>query len=256
MNVIRVKLPSGTKRFKPFSVSDYRDFLLVSVDIRNNPEEEQLILDELLEEIYPDEDPVFREFIFLNVLISSIGKSRLPLVFTCPTCGKDKRMLLNLGVKALEPIELETSGLKIKFNYVKPSDDYADTFIRAIESVEDSNGVYKWEDLNDENRESVIDSISFEDFEKVIREMRTIRITQRIGCCEQHELNYDRLLPIFKLMVNPDEMFTFYRVNHLLTKANYSISDLMAMVPVERGIALSLVEKDVKEASNAKSRVS
>lgn len=256
MNIIRVKMPDGVKRFKPFTVSDYRDFLLVSTEIKSDPKDEQNILNELLEEIYPDEEPALREYIFLNVFTSSIGKTKIPLVFRCPTCQKEKKMLLNLEQHALQPIVLETSGLRIKFRYVIPTEDYAQTFIDSIESVSDGENEYKWSELDESIRESVIDSISFEEFEKVVREMGTIKIRQRVTCCETHEINYNRLLPIFKLMLNPDELFTFYRINHLLTKSNYSIGDLMNMIPVERNIALTLVEKELKEVKNAKNGVS
>lgn len=256
MNIIRIKLPEGVQRFKPFTVKDYRDFLLVSTEIKMNPEEEQTILDELLEEIYPEVDPAFREYIFLNVFTSSIGKTKIPLCFTCPTCNKERRMLLNLQVEALKPIVLEAAGLKITFRYVKPSTDYAKTFLDAIERVSDGINDYLWTELPEEVREQVIDSISFAEFEEVVKQMHTIKIEQKISCCESHDLKYIGLLPLFKLLLNPDELFIFYRINHLLAKSNYSISDLMDMLPVERNIALTLVEKDVKEANNAKNGVS
>lgn len=257
MNVIRIKMPDGgAKRFKPFTVKDYRDFLLVSADMKGNPSEEQLILDELLEELYPDVDPIFREYIFMNVFTSSIGKTKLPLSFKCPTCGKEKRILLNLAVPALQPIVLETAGLKIKFKYVKPSTDYAKTFLEAIESVSDGDNEYAWTELPEEVRDQVIDSISFSEFETIVKKMHTILIEQKIKCCDTHELRYTDLLGLYKLILNPDELFTFYRINHLLVKSSYTFGDLMDMLPVERNIALTLVEKDVKEANNAKTRIS
>lgn len=256
MNIIRIKLPDGVQRFKPFTVKDYRDFLLVSTEIKMNPSEEQTILDELLEEIYPDVDPAFREYIFLNVFTSSLGKTRVPLCFTCPTCKKERKMFLNLQVEALRPIVLETAGLKITFKYVKPSSDYAKTFLEAIERVSDGVNDYAWNELPEEVREQVIDSISFAEFEEVVKQMHTIKIEQKIKCCESHDLRYVGLLPLFKLLLNPDELFLFYRINHLLSRSNYSVGDIMNMLPAERGIVLSLVERDVKEANNAKNRIS
>lgn len=165
-------------------------------------------------------------------------------------------MFLNLQIEALKPIVLETAGLKITFKYVKPSSDYAKTFLEAIERVSDGVNDYEWNELPEDVREQVIDSISFAEFEEVVKQMHTIKIEQKIKCCESHDLRYIGLLPLFKLLLNPDEIFLFYRINHLLTKSSYSIGDIMNMLPVERGIALTLVEKDVKEANNAKNRIS
>lgn len=257
MNIIRIKMPYGVRRFEPFNVSQYRDFLLVSSDMKTNPNEEQTILDELLEELYPDVESVFREYVFLNVFTSSIGKTKIPLVFSCPDCGKEKKMLLNLAQKALQPISLEAGGLTINFKYVVPSDDFAQTFIDSIFSVSDGDNEFLWEELEDDVKENVIDSISFREFETVIQKMYTICVDHKVSCCNSHRIFYNRLLPIFKLILNPDELFTYYRINHLLTKSNYSFGDVMNMLPVERNIALTLVEKDLKEANqNAKNRIS
>lgn len=164
--------------------------------------------------------------------------------------------MLNLAIPALQPIVLETAGLKIKFKYVKPSNDYAKTFLEAIESVSDGDNAYAWDELPEDVRDQVIDTISFAEFENVVKKMHTILIEQKIKCCDTHELRYTDLLGLYKLILNPDELFTFYRISHLLVKNNYSFGDLMNMILVERNIALSLVEKDVKEANNAKTRIS
>lgn len=46
-NIIRCKLPDGVHRFKPFTVEDYRDFLLVRNDIehRSSQEQKEIITD-------------------------------------------------------------------------------------------------------------------------------------------------------------------------------------------------------------------
>ncbi|MGZ7259794.1 T4 family baseplate hub assembly chaperone, partial [Streptococcus pyogenes] len=48
-NIIRCVLPDGVHRFKPFTVADYRDFLLVRNDMQHKTYEEQkVIIKELL----------------------------------------------------------------------------------------------------------------------------------------------------------------------------------------------------------------
>lgn len=50
-NIVRCEMPDGVHRFKPFTVADYRDLLLVRNDMNNKPVEEQKqLLDELLED--------------------------------------------------------------------------------------------------------------------------------------------------------------------------------------------------------------
>ena len=55
---------------------------------------------------------------------------------------------------------------------------------------------------------------------------------------------YTDIVDVFKLLVNPDEIFTFYQINHTLVKSNYSLNSIMKMIPAERGFVLKLIEKD------------
>ena len=40
-NIVRCELPDGVQRFKPFTVEDYRDLLLVRNDMNTKSEEDQ-----------------------------------------------------------------------------------------------------------------------------------------------------------------------------------------------------------------------
>jgi hypothetical protein len=68
-----------------------------------------------------------------------------------------------------------------------------------------------------------------------------------LSCCERTTLVYDNLESIFNLLINPDEVFPFYEINHILTKNNYSLDAVMNMLPAERSIVLKLIEKDNKK---------
>lgn len=52
-NIIRCKLPDGVHRFKPFTVADYRDFLLVRNDIEHrSPQEQKEIIADLIDDYF------------------------------------------------------------------------------------------------------------------------------------------------------------------------------------------------------------
>lgn len=246
MNIVRVKLPSGIKRFKPFTVSEYRDMLLIRNEMKTNPDERQDILDQMLEELYPEFDKFEREYIFLCVFIASIGKSKIPLSFECPHCHKEVKFVLDINQDPLKSPEIRVNNITFKFRL--PS-EYAEPdvlFQQTIEEVSDGEATYKWKDIP-EYHSALIDMISFDDFSNLTKQFCPIRVERTITCCKTHEIRYTRLLELFELLVDPNEIFTFYRINRVLTKHNYQLSDVMNMFPVERSIALTLIEKEMKE---------
>ncbi|WCZ66365.1 baseplate protein [Yersinia phage MHG19] len=246
--IIRCYLPDGVHRFEPFTVADYRDFLLIRNEIQTKPSEKSKIIDELLEEYYGDYPVEYRGYIFLLVLTSSTGKSKIPVSFECPVCGKSKRHLFNLEQAPLKLPTIETAGIKLTFRFPQVvSDDYGQLFLDTITTVEDSEGVYAWDSLSEDNKQSVIDAITYDDFETLITRLHPLYFTLKTRCCEEHKMVYDNFIDIFNLLLNPDEVFTFYQINHMLAKSNYSIGDIMNMIPLERNIALSLVERDSKK---------
>ena len=248
-NIVRCKLPDGTHRFKPFTVADYRDFLLVRNDMTNKSKEEQEeLLNELLGDYFDEYPKSWRPYIFISVFTSSIGKTKIPVVYECPECSEKKRFMFNLSQEPLVAPVIEAAGVKIKFKYPDELDaDLVDLISNNIESVEDSTAVYKWEELDEETKVQVIDSIDYTAFEAVIKKLKPIYIEASFSCCTKHKFVYDSLVDIFKILLNPDEVFSFYQVNHLLVKSHYDLNSVMSMIPIERSIALSLVEKDLKK---------
>lgn len=248
-NIVRCKLPNGVHRFKPFTVADYRDFLLVRNDMNNKSREEQTeLVDELLNDYFYEYPKSWRPYIFISVFTASIGKTKIPVSFECPECGQNKKFLLNLSQEPLVAPVIEVSGVKIRFNYPDEIDnDLVSLVTNNISSVEDENGIHKWEDLSDDDKLALVDSIDYSTFETIIKKLKPFYIELKFGCCSKHTQVYDSLLDIFKILLNPDEVFSFYQVNHLLVKSKYDLNSVMAMLPIERSIALSLVEKDLKK---------
>ena len=116
-NIVRCKLPSGTHRFKPFTVADYRDLLIIANEMRDNPDEADSIVNGMLEDYFGDYPESWRHFIFIKVFTTSIGKSIMPVTFTCPKCKKTRKTALNLNLDSLKIPEINTAGVKIKFKF-------------------------------------------------------------------------------------------------------------------------------------------
>lgn len=248
-NIIRCVLPDGVHRFKPFTVADYRDFLLIRNDLRTkSPEEQKQVLDEMLEDYFSEYPVVFRPYMFMKVFTGSIGKTKIPVSFVCPKCEKEKSTLFDLSQADLKKPEFEIAGIKIFFKFPEREyEDKAEMIYDCIHEIEHNGNLYKWSSLDKEDQLQVIDAIDFSTFEQIYTQLTPMRFTLRMKCCELRTNIYDDILSVFKLLLNPDEVFSFYQINHTLVKSHYDLDSIMKMIPVERSIALSLIEKDNKK---------
>lgn len=247
-NIVRCKTPAGILRFQPFSVSDYRDILLVRADMETKTDEEQrAMLDELLNDYFPDYPKAWHPFLFLSRYTSSIGKTKIPVQFECSKCGKKKQFLFNLAIDELKTPSIDVAGVRLDFNF--PDEIKADLtamILDNIVSVTDSEKTYLWSELDEKSKSAIIDIIDYESLEQLVKQFRAFTIKVKYGCCTKHSVEYTDILDVFKILVNQDEIFIFYQVNHMLVKNNYNLESVMKMIPIERNIALSLVEKDLK----------
>jgi hypothetical protein len=248
-NIIRCVLPDGVHRFKPFTVADYRDFLLVRNDLLNkSPDEQNQIITELLSDYFGEFPATWQPHLFLKVFTGSIGKTKIPVAFTCPECGKKKQTLFDLSVPDLKEPEIDVAGITIYFKFPERFyESKADQITENIKSIKYNNQIILWKDLTDENKLQVIDAIDIESLESIIKQMTPVRLDLKMRCCNTRSFVYDNILDIFCLLLNPDEIFNFYQINHMLVKNQYDLKSIMSMIPIERSIALSLVEKDNKK---------
>lgn len=249
-NIIRCKLPDGVHRFKPFTVADYRDFLLIRNDMVNRDEQEQeILISELASDYFNEYPKSWQHYIFLQTFTGSVGKTKIPIVFECPICGKKTKRLFNLSQEPLvhPKIQLNDDTAAI-FNFPEELDiDPGQLVLKCIDKVEYQGKTYDWIDLTKETQDAIISIIDFEKFEAIVKLLKPLHFEMKLKCCEEHLIVYDDLCSIFKLLINPDEIFPFYEINHILIKNNYDISSIMDMLPAERSIALSLIERDNKK---------
>lgn len=248
-NIIRCVLPDGVHRFKPFTVADYRDFLLIRNDMTHKSlEDQKQALDEMLEDYFPQFPSSLRPYIFMKVYTGSIGKTKIPVSYTCPKCDKSRQTLFDISLKDLGEPSVSVAGIEIFFNF--PEKEYEDKAVMICESIKaiKYNGkVYDWASLDVENQEKVIDAIDFETFESIYKQLVPMRFELKLKCCDLKTNIYDDILSVFRLLINPDEIFSFYQINHTLVKSSYDLNSIMNMIPIERSIALSLIEKDNKK---------
>lgn len=248
-NIVRCIMPDGVHRFKPFTVSDYRDFLLVRNDMNNkSPQEQKELVDELLADYFYEYPSSWRPYLFVKLFTASIGKTKIPVAFECSKCNKKKQVLFNLHQEPLVNPFIEVAGVKIEFNFPDELvEDKTQMILDNIKSVSDDQGTYQWDSLDESQQLSVVDAIDFESLESLLKQMNPINFSVKFGCCTKHVVEYTNIIDIFKLLLNPDEVFAFYQINHMLVKNQYDLDSIMNMIPIERNIALSLVEKDLKK---------
>lgn len=248
-NIIRCVLPSGVHRFKPFTVADYRDFLLVRNDMTHkSPEEQKQAIDEMLEDYFHEFPVSLRPYIFMKVFTGSIGKTKIPVAYTCPKCDKVMQTLFDISLKDLPEPSVSVAGIDIYFKF--PEKEYEDKALMicdSIEAIKYNNTRVQWDSLSVENQEKVIDAIDYETFESIYKQLVPMRFELKLKCCDLRTNIYDDILSVFKLLINPDEIFSFYQINHTLIKSSYDLNSIMSMIPIERSIALSLIEKDNKK---------
>jgi hypothetical protein len=248
-NIIRCVLPDGVHRFKPFTVADYRDFLLIRNDLQHKSYEEQKkVLNEMLADYFGDYPETLRPYMFMKVFTGSIGKTKIPVMFTCPTCEKQKQVLFDLSQPDLVEPTITVAGIDVAFKYPeKEYDDKAAMIYDCIKAIKYNDKWYDWKELSEDNQIQVIEAIDFTTFEKVYTQLTPMRFELKMKCCEIRTNIYEDILSVFKLLINPDEIFSFYQINHTLVKSSYDLGSIMNMIPIERSIALSLVEKDNKK---------
>lgn len=247
MNIIRIKLPRGTRRFKPITVSEYRDLLLIRNEMRSKPEEKTEIFSELLEEMFPEYTPFEREHIFLVVYSGSLGKSLVDATFTCPICKSTHNMRLKLTQDPLKTPELTVNNITFKFRMPDSTGSPDELFNNTIDRIYDGQAEYYWDELDEEQHEQLIDLISFDEFTELSKAFKPISVNQKISCCKDYDISFDNMIDLFEVLVNPEEIFNFYKINRALVRHDYSLTDIMGMLPIERSIVLSLVEKELKE---------
>lgn len=257
VNIIRCVLPTGVKRFKAFTVADYRDFLLLRNHMMTLPEEEhQIIIDELLEDLFQEYPKAYREYIFLKVFSGSTGSTKIHLSYTCPICGHVHPKILNIAQEDFVEPSITLGNVTLKFKIPEEFiEDTVEMVLTNINEVVISGETYKWADLGEEYKDQIINAIDLDTVDKIVSKLRPINFKVNFHCKQTEECKektkrtvvYDNVLSVFKLLINPEEIFSFYDINHTLNNSNYEYSSVMSMSPAERSMILSFIERDKRQ---------
>lgn len=259
-NIIRCVLPDRVCRFQPFTLADYEDFLLLRNHMESLPDEEdhKVIVNELLEDCFPEYPPHYRPYIFVKKFSGSIGKTKIELVYKCPICDFEHKKILNIAQEDFVEPELQIGNVMLKFKIPeKVNEDASKAFLENIKECVISDEVYDWNQLDESVQDQIMAAIDFKMIESVVDRLYPVNFKVNFHCkktdkCKEltkQTVAYKDITALFKLLLTPDEIFNFYDINHTLVKANYDYASLMSMMPAKRNMILSYVERDKKNDS-------
>lgn len=244
MEIIRFNVFDKKYRFRPFTVKEYRDLLLVRTEL----DEDETALNDLLEYLFPDIEQDYRSSVFMKRYIATVGKDKLKMKYRCSTCDKNNMFIFNIKTDNIELKQYDVKKTNISLlirpsilKEIKPKD-----FLENIEEVIIDQIHYKWIDLSDQEKEQVYQALDMVDIND-IKEQTLLYYQYKNKCCNDREVKIYNFIDLYKILFTVDEIFEFYKTNRILTNKGYTNADLMDMLYVERTIALSLVYNEEKK---------
>ncbi|QPI18046.1 baseplate hub assembly protein [Pectobacterium phage POP12] len=245
IDVIRVKLPSGIKRFKMFTVEDQLRFLLTSADMENKPISEQYqIMDEVLDILYPGYSKTEQEYIFSKVYIVSFGKNAIKVQITKGNERKESFMVIN-DFELINEYKVNDS-VTLGFNFPKDRKEDETMFLDCISYILHEGTRHEWNVLSENTKNDIVDLIDFEDVKNIIA------LLKKSCHVEIHrEVHAESLLKLFRILFSKSEIVDFFKTNFLLNKNGLNIDTMMNISPMERSIYVSLLSEDLKKNEKA-----
>lgn len=242
IDVIRVNLPGGVKRFPMFTVRDQLSFLLTSADMEGKPPSEKLkILDEILDILYPGYSKTEQEFIFTKVYCASFGKNAIK-VYMKSKNGVSETFMHITDYQLQNEYKL-SDQITVGFRFPKTRDIDSDDFIHCLDYVLYNSEKYDWSILDERTKSGIIDMIEISDIENIINMLRK-------SChIKVKDTEFSNLLALFTVLFNKNDLNEFFKTNYLLNKNNIHIEPIMDASPMERSIYIALLAEDLKKRS-------
>jgi len=239
VDIVRVNLKNGVKRFPLLTVKDQLSFLLTSADMEGKtPTEQQIIVDEILDILYPGYSKTEQEHIFIKVYCASFGKNAIKVSIKSAKGMAETFMVIHDYQLVREyPID---ENLKLVFDFPRKRDVSEDIFLDCIRQVEHNGQLHEWVSLDEPSKNAVLDMVTREDVENIVSMLiASCRVTIR-------ETTISTLLPLFKILFNKSELNEFFKTNYLLNKNDLHVDTMMHCSPMERQIYVALLADDLK----------
>jgi len=239
INVIRVQLQNKIQRFPMFTVQDHLSFLMTSADMNGRTlTEQQLILDEVLDILYPNYSKTEQEFIFTKVYCASFGKNAIKIAVTKGNSVEEAFM--HITDYQLQNEYKVDGNITLGFNFPKDRKRDPSLFLDCIAYVINEGQRYEWNTLSEITKDSIVELVDMTDITNII-EMLTKSCVVNIK-----KDSFSNLLTLFKILFSSNETTEFFKTNYLMNKNKLEIDSIMNRTPMERSIYIAMLTEDLK----------
>lgn len=241
---IRFKIFDKTYKFKPFTVKDYRDLLIIRSEYSNDP----TVLDELLEDLYPSIEKQYRFSAFIKVFSSSLGKDKIKVKLTCKEHG-NKQAFLDLYTPNIDYTKHTINqGTEYEMNLVfrpgVPGECPVDFIKDSLMYIEQDNKMYEVASLGTQDIDDILANITSKDVNEIMKKCNVINYEILGTCCIKH--TFTDIKSLYEVLFDVSELFEYYKINRYLVKNGYTNNDVMDMMLAERTISVAIVSKEEK----------
>ncbi|QDH49121.1 baseplate hub assembly protein [Pantoea phage Phynn] len=239
VNVVRVKLLKGIKRFPLFTVKDHMSFIMTSADMEGKtPSDQQQILDEVLDILFPGLSRTEQECAFVKCYCASFGKNAIKVGIRSAKGVSETFMIIH--DYDLQNEYAVDENVTLGFTFPAGRGESEKVFLECISYVIHNGTKYTWESLEEETKNNILDLVTMEDMEQIVLMLtKSCHVTVR-------DSTLHTLSPLFKVLFNKAEMMEFFKTNYLLNKNSLNIDNMMNCSPMERSIYIALLSEDLK----------
>lgn len=245
-DIIRVTLPSGIKRFPMFTVKDQFKLMLTRIDMEGRPlKEQQEILDEVLELLYPGYSKTEQEYIFSRVYCGSFGKNVIKVVIGGKGGGHSEAFMVINDIQLENEYKLNDE-ITLGFNFPRTRNTSEELFLECISYVIYNEQRYEWTSLTEETKENILDIVELDDVEKIVTMLtKSVDVSMR-------GKSFSGMLTLFKILFSRGDLDEFVKTNYLLNKNGLNLEPIMNSSPMERQIYTALLAEDLKKQGAVK----
>lgn len=226
-----------------FTVRDQLSFLLTSADMEGKGiKEQQEMLDEILDVLYPGYTRTEQENIFVKVYCVSFGKSAIKIRIKGGSGQSEAFMHVHDYV--LKNEYQVSDEITLGFTFPRNREISENIFLECIQYVKQDGDRYEWNALDEETKNAILDLVAIDDMESIVKLLRkSCHVSVR-------DIEFSDLLTLYKILFNKSELNEFFKTNYLLNKNDVHIEPIMNSSPMERSIYVALLAEDLRQKNN------